>query len=139
MKIFKRINTDVVENSVSEIEELVNNKLALKQKMAKLRDSISVVKLNPNGENELINLLLNGLNATVYFPRKGDNSERFDAILDFEKYKVVTEIEIPSTEILDAPRNLLDDYAVLKCRKTEKSNLIIPLVICLYSIITQLT
>lgn len=43
---------------------------------------------------------------------------------------MVTEVEIPSTEILDAPRNLLDDYAVVHCRKSEDEENIIPLVVC---------
>lgn len=130
MKIYKRIDNNSSVKSVSEIEILVNNDLSLKQKMIKLKDSISTVKLSANGENELIELLLSGLGAKVYFPRKGDNSERFDALLDFDKYKAVVEIEIPSTEILDAPRNLLDDYAVLKCRKNEKDTKIVPIVLC---------
>lgn len=130
MKIYKRIDQGTSVTSVSEIEKLVNNELTLKQKMDQLKDSISVVKLSANGENELVELLLSGLGAKVYFPRKGDNSERFDALLDFESYKAVVEIEIPSTEILDAPRNLLDDYAVLKCRKKESENKIVPLVLC---------
>ncbi|HHQ0057993.1 TPA: hypothetical protein ACSK23_002482, partial [Listeria monocytogenes] len=34
------------------------------------------------------------------------------------------------TAILDAPRNLLDDYAVIKSRKTDLNSDIVPLVIC---------
>nr|DAE58939.1 MAG TPA: hypothetical protein [Caudoviricetes sp.] len=98
--------------------------------MNQLINSIQIVKLCPNGENELIRILFEGLGKKVYFPRKGDNSERFDAIVDFDNYKSVVEIEIPSTEILDAPRNLLDDYAVQKQRKKEKDKPIVPLVIC---------
>lgn len=130
MKIYKRKDTSNSCTTVSEIEKLVNNDLTLKKKMSNLKSAISEVKLSPNGENELVELLFQGLGAEVYFPRKGDNSERFDALVDFEKYKAVVEIEIPSTEILDAPRNLLDDYAVFKCRKKEKNTEIVPLVLC---------
>lgn len=130
MKIFESIQNNDKQIRLSEIELIVNNDLKLPEKMDKLRKSISVVKLTPNGENELIELLFSGLGGDVYFPRKGDNSERFDATITFPKYKVVTEIEIPSTEILDAPRNLLDDYAVVHCRKGEDVNNIIPLVVC---------
>lgn len=87
-------------------------------------------KLTPNGENELIKHLFSSLDAEVYFPRKGDNSERFDALIEFKDYKAVVEVEIPSTEILDAPRNLLDDYAVINCRKKLSDEVIVPLVIC---------
>lgn len=129
MKIYKSKKTNINEE-VSEIQELIINNLPINKKMEKLRRSIKDVKLCPNGENELIRLLMEGLGYKVYFPRKGDNSERFDAIVDFKTYKAVVEIEIPSSEILDAPRNLLDDYAVIKCRKKEENMQIVPLVIC---------
>lgn len=115
---------------MSEIELIVKNDLTLSEKLEKLRNSISTVKLTSNGENKLIELLFSGLGGKVYFPRKGDNSERFDAVITFPEYKVVTEIEIPSNAILDAPRNLLDDYAVMHCRKGEDVNKIVPLVVC---------
>lgn len=130
IKIFKKTGTEEKTEKFSAIEKLVNNELGLHEKMSSLRDSISVVKLTPNGESELIKLLFTGLSSKIYIPRKGDNSERFDAIIDFLDYKAVVEIEIPSSAILDAPRNLLDDYAVLKARKDEGDNIIIPLVIC---------
>ena len=130
MKIYKNLrNSDSITNG-SQIKELIDNDYPLKDKMNRLRDSLSMIKLIPDGENESVRLLINGLGPKIYFPRKGDNSERFDALIDFGDYKSVVEIEIPSTEILDAPRNLLDDYAVLKCRKKEKDSDIVPLVIC---------
>lgn len=115
---------------LSSISELINNNLSLKDKMFQLRDAVSILKLTPNGENKLIELLLCGLGAEVYFPRRGDNSERFDALAEFGKYRMVMEIEIPSIEILDAPRNLLDDYAVLNGRKKQNSEEIVPVVLC---------
>lgn len=130
MKIYKSFRDNNPNTNKSPIEELLNNDRTLMEKMKQLRDSISVIRLIPNGENELIRLMAEGLGLKIYFPRKGDNSERFDAVIEFPEYKSVVEIEIPSTEILDAPRNLLDDYAVLKCRKKEKGSDIVPLVIC---------
>lgn len=97
--------------------------------MAMLMNSMDKIKLIPNGEKILIKDIFKKFGAEVYFPRKGDNNERFDAVIDYDSYKIVTEIEIPSSEILDAPRNLLDDYAVLKNRMNS-SKTIIPLVIC---------
>ncbi len=129
VKIFEKLSNAETEKA-SPINNLVCNELPLFKKMERLRDSISIVKLTPNGENELIKLFFSGLKASVYFPRKGDNSERFDALIKFSDYMSVVEIEIPSSAILDAPRNLLDDYAVLKMRKEEFSNTIVPLVIC---------
>lgn len=98
--------------------------------MLNLNNSFSELKLLPNGNNELIKRLFEELGYSVYFPRKGDNSERFDALISNEEIKTVVEIEIPSTAILDAPRNLLDDYAVIKNRKSNFNNDIVPLVIC---------
>jgi hypothetical protein len=130
LKIYRSKKVETEKNQTSDIEKLIINDLNLKDKMNQLINSIQIVKLCPNGENELIRILFEGLGKKVYFPRKGDNSERFDAIVDFDNYKSVVEIEIPSTEILDAPRNLLDDYAVQKQRKKEKDKPIVPLVIC---------
>lgn len=130
MKIFENIQNNEKLANMSEIELIVKNDLTLSEKLEKLRNSISTVKLTSNGENKLIELLFSGLGGKVYFPRKGDNSERFDAVITFPEYKVVTEIEIPSNAILDAPRNLLDDYAVMHCRKGEDVNKIVPLVVC---------
>ncbi|WP_279002246.1 hypothetical protein [Acidaminococcus fermentans] len=130
MKIFESIQNDYLNTKVSPIKSLLNNDLRLHDKLENLGDSISTVKSIPNGENELITLLFSGIGGKVYIPRKGDNNERFDAIITFPEYKVITEIEIPSTEILDAPRNLLDDYAVVHCRKSGENKSIIPLVVC---------
>ncbi len=130
MRIYKTKEDGNFKEKVSPIEDLVFNDLQLRDKMINLRESLSTVKLTANGENELVSLLFKGLNGNVYFPRKGDNSERFDALITFEDCKAISEIEIPSSEILDAPRDLLDDYAVLNCRKGEDISKIIPLVIC---------
>lgn len=130
MKIFESVQKNSKATYISPVMELVNTDYSLADKMSMLRDSISTVKLTPNGETELLSTLFSGLNGEIYFPRKGDNSERFDATITFSNYKVVAEVEIPSSEILDAPRNLLDDYAVLHCRKGEDVSNIVPLVIC---------
>ncbi len=131
MKIFNRLNEDNdAQLDLSPIKELVDNDLRLPDKLNNLRHSISTVKLTSNGENELISLLFSKTIGEIYFPRKGDNNERFDLKITFPDYKVVSEIEIPSTAILDAPRNLLDDYAVMYTRRGEKDISIVPLVIC---------
>lgn len=130
MKIFESIQNNNQTTCSSPIKNIVDNDLPLDKKLANLRDSIKTVKLTPNGENELIELLFSGLGGYIYFPRKGDNSERFDATITFDDYKVVAEVEIPSTAILDAPRNLLDDYAVIRSRKGETIKNIVPLVVC---------
>lgn len=130
MKIFESIQNNTQSISSSPVKAIIDNDLPLADKLSKLRESLSTVKLTPNGEKELLEILFTGLGGDIYFPRKGDNSERFDAIISFDNYKVVTEVEIPSTAILDAPRNLLDDYAVIHSRKREGASSIVPLVIC---------
>ncbi|MFR1820378.1 MAG: hypothetical protein ACLSXK_03640 [Lactococcus petauri] len=129
-KIFEKINDNSIDRKKLLIKSLVDNNLPLYEKLIQLRDSMEIVKLTPNGENELVLLLFQNMANKIYFPRRGDNSERFDGIVEIKNYKVVFEIEIPSSAILDAPRNLLDDYAVLKGRKNEKNTYLIPLVIC---------
>lgn len=130
MKIFKSTQSNDQTTSLSPIIDIVDNDFSIDKKLANLRDSIKTVKLTPNGENELLELLFSGLGGNIYFPRKGDNCERFDAIVTFDDYKVVAEVEIPSTAILDAPRNLLDDYAVIRSRKGEDITNVVPLVVC---------
>lgn len=119
-----------MQSNLSSIEMIIDNNLDLPEKLNKLRESLSTIKLTPNGENELISLLFSKSDGEIYFPRKGDNSERFDATVTFSNYKIVSEIEIPSSAILDAPRNLLDDYAVMSTRRGKTDAIIVPLVIC---------
>jgi hypothetical protein len=131
IKIFEPKAKKHIIDTSNLINRIIDNDLSLEEKMTFLCNSYSEVKLTPNGENELIQKIINKLGGNVYFPRKGDNNERFDAIIDFpNKWKCVVEIEIPSTAILDAPRNLLDDYAVLKSRSIETDVELHPLVIC---------
>ena len=54
MKIFESIQNSDKQVGLSEIELIVKNDFELFEKMDKLRKSISVVKLAPNGENELM-------------------------------------------------------------------------------------
>lgn len=128
MKIYKSTKSPEIKRD-NILESILNSNKTLEEKLMNLINSYSQLKLTPNAESKLIGLLLNRLGGQIYFPRKGDNSERFDALIHFSNYSCVAEIEIPSTEILDAPRNLLDDYAVIKSRK-DSNRKIIPVVIC---------
>lgn len=128
-KVFKTKEIVEKETNISPIHDIIFNDLTLNEKMKNLLNSLDKIKLTPNGENQILSYLIKDKENSIYFPRKGDNSERFDAIIDFPSYQIVAEVEIPSTAILDAPRNLLDDYAVIKSRHKTDS-LLIPLVIC---------
>ena len=114
------------------IFELVENDFILGQKMDLLVSSYQRLKLDPTGFRYLIEALCNKLGFQAHFPRKGDVNERYDVLIDStsDNYIIVSEVEIPSIAILDAPRNLLDDIAVLVSRRETKASNLVPLVIC---------
>jgi len=114
------------------IFELIDNEFELSQKMDLLVSSYQRLKLDPNGFRYLIKALCDKLGLEAQFPRKGDVNERYDVLIDdpSNDHKIVCEVEIPSTAVLDAPRNLLDDIAVLVSRREIKCDKLIPLVIC---------
>lgn len=113
------------------IKELVDNDLSLEHKIDLLISSYQKLKLDPTGFKNLIGMLGEKLDLEVRFPRKGDVNERFDVLFDTKTgYKIVAEIEIPSTAILDAPRNLLDDIAVMTNRHENDITKLESLVIC---------
>ena len=70
MKIYRSKKVETEKNQTSDIEKLIINDLNLKDKMNQLINSIQIVKLCPNGENELIRILFEGLGKKVYFPRE---------------------------------------------------------------------
>ena len=106
------------------ITELIENDFDL------LVSSYQRLKLDPSGFKELISEIVSKFDLEVRFPRKGDVNERFDVLLSSDNHQIVSEIEIPSVAILDAPRNLLDDIAVQINRHGMEADKLIPLVIC---------
>lgn len=128
MKIYKSTKTPEIDRN-NILESILDSNKTLEEKLIYLINYYYQLKLTPNTELKLIKFLFDKLGGQMYYPRKGDNSERFDALINFSNYICVAEIEIPSTEILDAPRNLLDDYAVVKSRKYSDKK-VIPVVIC---------
>ena len=128
MKLFKNNKEENQNTTVT--HSLIENQLSLQEKIKNIINASSVNTITDEEKKRIITSLFLKMGGKVYFPRKGDNSERFDALIEFESYKAVAEIEIPSIAILDAPRNLLDDYAVLKARREEDKSEIVPLVIC---------
>src|SRR5699024_8650989 len=130
MKIYRPNDNNQNESEKNLLLSLIYNNLPLKDKYSKLIEAYSEIKLTPGGINAILESLIDELGGTIRFPRVGDNNERFDAIIEFEEYICLTEIEIPSTTILDAPRNLLDNYAVAISRHNIKYKPIVLLVIC---------
>ncbi len=130
MKIFKT-KQDVKPSNSDYIFNLIDNDLSLQDKIDNLIENYQRLKLDPDGFSVLIELLFLKSGMKPYFPRKGDVNERFDLLIENNNlYKIVSEIEIPSVGILDAPRNMLDNIAVLVNRRNEKVEKLVPLVIC---------
>lgn len=130
MKIYKPKSIKKDETPADIITDLLDNDLSIEDKLINLINSYPEIKLTSGAENLIIEKLITNLGGKIRFPRTGDNNERFDAVIDFNHYVCLVEIEIPSTAILDAPRNLLDDYAVAVSRRGFNDKPIIPLVIC---------
>lgn len=130
MKIFKPINESKTEVTKDLADELLNNRLSVKDKYMNLIRSYENIGGNPGTDLRLIEQLIGKFGGNIRYPRVGDNNERFDAFIEFNECYCVVEIEIPSIAILDAPRNLLDDYAVAYSRNQIKEKPIVPLVIC---------
>lgn len=130
IKIYKPTYNKLNNKSKDLVTKLLENRLPINQKLNTLINSYSQIRQTLNAENELIEKLISSLNGKIRFPRVGDNNERFDAFIEFENYYSIVEIEIPSTTILEAPRNLLDDYAVAVSRNKLNDKPIVPLVIC---------
>lgn len=129
MKIYK-IKPKVNADKVNLILEIIDNDLSLENKIDKFIKHYTDIKLLPNGFEDILTILFEKFNYQVYVPRRGDVNERFDFLVNRKELNAVIELEIPSTAILDAPRNLLDDLAVLINRRKIKKSSIIPLVIC---------
>ena len=133
MKTF--IQRDTGEQEVDAKQELVESILNfpgnLTEKMKNLEKSYNDLFLTSRSIEELIKRILSHYNIPVFFPRIGDTNERFDAVFTFDNSKKgLVEIEVPSTEMLDAPRNLLDDIAVYSSRRKLAVELITPIVLC---------
>lgn len=131
MKIYKPNDIHESEITFDFIDLLLENELDLEEKMLNLNNAYEKLILTPGAINKLISDLFYNLNIPLSFSRKGDNNERFDAktTLGYNSLGII-EIEVPSTAMLDAPRNLLDDIAVEVNRNKNKLENLIPITIC---------
>lgn len=132
MKIYKPNPSFESTTDFDFIDFLVDNELTLEKKVLNLSSAYEKLKLTPFAIEKLIENLLGKLNVSIKYPRKGDNNTRYDAriFLENEVTEGVVEIEVPSTAMLDAPRNLLDDIAVICNREKKIKENLIPIVIC---------
>jgi hypothetical protein len=131
LKIYKPNEVQESKNIYDFIDLLIDNELDLEEKMLNLSNAYERLILTPYAVDRLVEKLFSKFSIPIYFSRKGDNNERFDAKLSFENEFVgILEIEVPSTAMLDAPRNLLDDIAVEVSRNKAELERIIPIVIC---------
>ncbi|MEK4650519.1 MULTISPECIES: hypothetical protein [unclassified Niallia] len=132
MKIYKPSDVQESTNLYDFIDLLIDNELDLEKKMLNLSSAYEKLILTPFAVNKLIEKLFTKLNFPINFSRKGDNNARYDATISIgnEGYEGIIEVEVPSTAMLDAPRNLLDDIAVVTNRSNMKMEQVIPIVIC---------
>lgn len=131
MKIYKPNITHESKNPFDFIDLLLENNLSLEEKMLNLCSSFEKLILTPGAINNLISNLFTKLNTPITFSRIGDNNERFDAkVLLGDGNLGLVEVEVPSTSMLDVPRNLLDDIAVEVNRNKNKLEQIVPISIC---------
>lgn len=131
MKIYKPKNVKKINNIYNFVDLLIENDLPLEEKMLNLINSYEQIRLTSGALELLLEKLFRKLEIPIIFSRKGDNNARHDAILTFaEGVEGIIEIEVPSTAMLDAPRNLLDDIAVRFNRNNSPIYKILPIVIC---------
>lgn len=128
MKIYKSTQNES-DAQMDNIKSLLDNNLSLNEKIENFINSFELIKTTHGGIEFILFHIFTFFNGNVYFPRKGDNNERFDGLVDFNTYNIVFEIETSSLGILNAPRNLLDDYAVVISRHKNITKPI-PVVIC---------
>lgn len=132
MKIYKLNDAQVIDNKFEFIDLLIDNDLEFKEKILNLSNAYERLILTPLALHKLIEKLFDKLDMSINFSRIGDNNARYDAILTVpnETFDGIIEIEVPSTAMLDAPRNLLDDIAVVSNRNGLPLERIVPIVIC---------
>lgn len=133
MKTFIHHDTgnEIVDVKQKLVESILDFEGDLTEKMKNLEESYQELFLTSGSIELLIKNIFSKYDIPVFLPRTGNNHERFDALLEFDNSKIgLVEIEVPSTEMLDAPRNLLDDIAVYSCRRGVAVELITPIVIC---------
>lgn len=132
MKIYKLNDVQETTNTYDFIDLLIDNELHLEGKMLNLSNAYEKLILTPLALQKLIEELFHKLDMPINFSRIGDNNTRYDAKLSIEngRFEGIVEVEVPSTAMLDAPRNLLDDIAVVSNRNNIDLDKIIPIVIC---------
>ena len=91
MKIYKSTKTPEIDRN-NILESILDSNKTLEEKLIYLINYYYQLKLTPNTELKLIKFLFDKLGGQIYYPRKGDNSERFDALINFSNYICVAEI-----------------------------------------------
>ena len=116
-------------NNIQRTGKLLNES---DQIIAKTYDKIISLETEAQFPNILTRNLLLALGVGCSIRRRGDVNIRMDAVLGppGTKYGVV-EIEFDQNALLDSPRNILDDVAVLSSRYQIKSTEITPIIISL--------
>jgi len=80
--------------------------------------------------NHLSRNLLISIGIKTAMRRRGDTYIRMDLIAELNEMIGTGEVEF-SNQVLDAPRNILDDVAILIARYEINKNSVIPIIVCL--------
>lgn len=126
MKIYKSKS----DSPLKEENKIFDFKGTLEEKIDNFLLSFTDIKLDDALYRSIFENVFQKFGYTIHFPRKGDVNERFDILFQKEEIYLLTEVEIPSNAILDAPRNLLDDLAVFANRRNISIKNLQALVIC---------
>jgi len=82
-------------------------------------------------ENVVVRNLFINLGLKCKVRAVGNNDIRFDMIAEFEQKIILGEIGLNNNDILEEPRALLDDFAILKSRYKINAERIIPIIVTL--------
>lgn len=126
MKIYKSKS----DQSKQETNKIFDFEGTLEEKIDNFLLSFTDIKLDEGLYRSIFENVFGKFGYSIHFPRKGDVNERFDILFEKEGLSILTEVEIPSNAILDAPRNLLDDLAVFSNRRNISLENLQALVIC---------
>ena len=94
------------------------------------KDILSLNRLDSNLPNTFVRNILLSLGTTYNSSKTGDNNFRMDGLLGNSSHLGVCEIEF-GNDLLNSPRNILDDIAVICSRYSKDCNTLYPLIVSL--------
>jgi Fe-S-cluster-containing hydrogenase component 2 len=130
------VTKEIIQSALRRFAQVQSYGIILKESDLLLRrifDRIHLLtsSLNSQFPNHLARNLLIGVGIGTAMRRRGDNNIRMDLVLGPPGVELGTgEVEFGS-EVIEAPRNLLDNIAVLIARYNKERDTIIPIIVSL--------